>query len=252
MTPSPDVGPPQRLRPGATPGRSRCTPHREGTAVDFAFLFNNFAELTITGLALGAIYALVALGYTMVYGVLQLINFAHSEVFMFGTFAVAWVVVYLPRHRPVRPEPAAHARAAGRRLVAAMLTSAAIALLLERVAYRPLIRQGRAQADHLDLRDRRVVLAGRDHGPARPDRRLVRPPGQPRQLRRPGSQRLLHPGHHRPARRVQRRQLPRHRRRPPGDRCRGADDVRASTSSCAAPVSDAASGRSPRTPSRRP
>ena len=62
--------------------------------MDFAFLFNNFAELTITGLALGAIYGLVALGYTMVYGVLQLINFAHSEVFMFGTFAVAWVVVF--------------------------------------------------------------------------------------------------------------------------------------------------------------
>ena len=63
--------------------------------MDFAFLFNNFFELTITGLALGAIYALVALGYTMVYGVLQLINFAHSEVFMFGTFAVAWVVVFV-------------------------------------------------------------------------------------------------------------------------------------------------------------
>ncbi len=63
--------------------------------VDFAFLFNNFIELTITGLALGAIYGLVALGYTMVYGVLQLINFAHSEVFMFGTFAVAWVVVFV-------------------------------------------------------------------------------------------------------------------------------------------------------------
>ncbi len=63
--------------------------------MDFAFLFNHFAELTITGLALGAIYGLVALGYTMVYGVLQLINFAHSEVFMFGTFAVAWTVVFL-------------------------------------------------------------------------------------------------------------------------------------------------------------
>ena len=41
----------------------------------------------MTGLAQGAIYALVALGYTLVYGVLRLINFAHSEVFMVGTFA---------------------------------------------------------------------------------------------------------------------------------------------------------------------
>ncbi len=63
--------------------------------MDFAFLFDNFVQLTITGLALGAIYGLVALGYTMVYGVLQLINFAHSEVFMFGTFAMAWVVVFV-------------------------------------------------------------------------------------------------------------------------------------------------------------
>src|SRR5213594_3184578 len=42
---------------------------------------------TIFGLRSGAIYAMIALGYTMVYGVLQLLNFAHSEVFMIGTFA---------------------------------------------------------------------------------------------------------------------------------------------------------------------
>ena len=44
----------------------------------------------MTGLEQGAIYALVALGYTLVYGVLRLINFAHSEVFMVGTFAAMW------------------------------------------------------------------------------------------------------------------------------------------------------------------
>ena len=48
---------------------------------------HNFGALTTTGLTQGAIYALVALGYTLVYGVLRLINFAHSEVFMVGTFA---------------------------------------------------------------------------------------------------------------------------------------------------------------------
>ena len=57
------------------------------------FLINNFWALTITGLTLGAVYALVALGYTLVYGVLRLINFAHSEVFMYGTFAALWVVM---------------------------------------------------------------------------------------------------------------------------------------------------------------
>jgi branched-chain amino acid transport system permease protein len=110
--------------------------------VDFGFLFNNFAQLTITGLALGSIYALVALGYTMVYGVLQLINFAHSEVFMFGTFATAWVVMLI--HGPVQVSQSLGGTLGllAVSLVAAMATSGAVALLVERVAYRPLIRRG--------------------------------------------------------------------------------------------------------------
>jgi len=110
--------------------------------LNFAFLFNNFAELTITGLTLGAVYALVALGYTMVYGVLQLINFAHSEVFMFGTFAVAWVVVFFHGTSSVSQSLGSTLGLMAIALVAAMITSALIALLLERVAYRPLINRG--------------------------------------------------------------------------------------------------------------
>jgi len=61
-------------------------------AVNFSGLIHNFGPLTITGLAQGAIIALFALGYTLVYGVLRLINFAHSEVFLLGTYAclVLW------------------------------------------------------------------------------------------------------------------------------------------------------------------
>ncbi len=110
--------------------------------MDFAFLFNNIIELTITGLALGAIYALVALGYTMVYGVLQLINFAHSEVFMYGTFAVAWMMFFLHGSDSITEGLWAAAPLLLAALVAAMALSAAIALLLERVAYRPLIKRG--------------------------------------------------------------------------------------------------------------
>jgi branched-chain amino acid transport system permease protein len=110
--------------------------------MNFAFLFNNFFELTITGLALGAIYGLVALGYTMVYGVLQLINFAHSEVFMFGTFAVAWVVVFFHGTASTSQGLGSTLGILAVALAAAMLTSAAIALLVERTAYRPLIRRG--------------------------------------------------------------------------------------------------------------
>ena len=98
-------------------------------------LLNNFWEFTITGLAFGAIYALIALGYTLVYGVLRLINFAHSEVFMWGSFAAVWALLALGA-----------GKATGFGLVgflvigfaAAMIVSALVALGLEFVAYRPL------------------------------------------------------------------------------------------------------------------
>ena len=101
---------------------------------------HQFFELTISGLVVGSIYALVALGYTMVYGVLQLINFAHSEVFMYGTFATAWVFVLFQRTgvSHIGGEIGYLLIA----LVAAMLVSGGIALLLERVAYRPLLKKG--------------------------------------------------------------------------------------------------------------
>ena len=98
-------------------------------------LIHHFFQLTITGLTLGAVYALVALGYTLVYGVLRLINFAHSEVFMYGTFAAVWVLT------AVGAGKASGAGVLGYLLlgfVAAMVTSALVALGLEFVAYRPL------------------------------------------------------------------------------------------------------------------
>ena len=58
-------------------------------------LGNLFWQLTVDGLAYGAIYALVAVGYTLVYGVLRLINFAHSEIFMLGMFGQYAVLMML-------------------------------------------------------------------------------------------------------------------------------------------------------------
>ncbi|GAB3445855.1 branched-chain amino acid ABC transporter permease [Phycicoccus ginsengisoli] len=98
-------------------------------------LLNHFWELTITGLAFGAVYALVALGYTLVYGVLRLINFAHSEVFSYGGFAATWVLLALGATK------ATGLGVAGFLVVgfaAAMAVSALVALVLEFVAYRPL------------------------------------------------------------------------------------------------------------------
>ncbi|WP_235535997.1 branched-chain amino acid ABC transporter permease [Nocardioides sp. Root190] len=106
--------------------------------LNFEFFFNNLPELTITGLAFGAIYALIALGYTMVYGVLQLINFAHSEVFMYGTFAMLWTIMALGAADANGVHLVAILIAA---LFAAMAMSAVIALGLERIAYRPLIKR---------------------------------------------------------------------------------------------------------------
>ena len=64
---------------------------------------SQFWDLTVAGLAIGAVYALIALGYTLVYGVLQLINFAHSEVFMLGAFGSVFALRPLVGDvRPVR------------------------------------------------------------------------------------------------------------------------------------------------------
>jgi len=56
--------------------------------LDFTFFFNE----VVNGLSLGSVYALIALGYSMVYGILKLLNFAHGEIFMFGAFAAFGVL----------------------------------------------------------------------------------------------------------------------------------------------------------------
>jgi branched-chain amino acid transport system permease protein len=92
-------------------------------------------DLTITGLALGGVYALIALGYTLVYGILRMINFAHSEVFMSGPFTAAFAAEALIAVGWWNRFPLLSLLIVA--LVAAGV-SASIALLLERIAYRPL------------------------------------------------------------------------------------------------------------------
>lgn len=86
----------------------------------------------INGLNLGSIYALIALGYTMVYGVLQLINFAHSEVYMVGAFAS----YYGARQLHLTDHPGWDSFAIT--LVISMVTCSVLGLCIERFAYRPL------------------------------------------------------------------------------------------------------------------
>ncbi|MSR42587.1 MAG: branched-chain amino acid ABC transporter permease [Pedosphaera sp.] len=84
----------------------------------------------VNGLSLGSIYALIALGYTMVYGVLRFINFAHGDVFMLGAFAGLFLYPLAGRQPSIG--------GAVLILVLAMAICAAIGILIERLAYRPL------------------------------------------------------------------------------------------------------------------
>jgi branched-chain amino acid transport system permease protein len=109
--------------------------------MDVELLIGIFPQVLLDGLILGFMYALIALGYTMVYGVLEFINFAHSEIFIVGAFVgveillglkaagwldtLPWVLVLLLI------------------LVAGMVVSGGLAVVVERVAYRPLRRAPR-------------------------------------------------------------------------------------------------------------
>jgi branched-chain amino acid transport system permease protein len=104
--------------------------------MDVELLLGIFPQVLLDGITLGFMYALIALGYTMVYGVLEFINFAHSEIFIFGAFVgvellltfkavgwldvLAWVVVLIVV------------------LLAGMAASGLLAVVVERTAYRPL------------------------------------------------------------------------------------------------------------------
>ena len=92
-------------------------------------------DFLVAGVALGSIYALIALGYSLVYGILLMINFAHGEVFMMGAFASYFVARSLDSAGLLDRSPVLSILIL---LVTATIASMAVAVLLERVAYRPL------------------------------------------------------------------------------------------------------------------
>jgi branched-chain amino acid transport system permease protein len=112
---------------------------------DLDGLRDGFWQLTIDGLSWGAVYALVAVGYTLVFGVLRLINFAHSEIFMLGMFGAYFC---LDQILGFTPSGNAYSKGVlltvcylGVAMLFAMLVSGAAAMGLEAVAYRPLRRR---------------------------------------------------------------------------------------------------------------
>ena len=91
-----------------------------------------FLELLLGGLTRGSIYALIALGYTMVYGIIELINFAHGEIYMIGAFTALIAATVLSLYH--LPLPALLALSLG----AAVIWASAYGYTIERLAYRPL------------------------------------------------------------------------------------------------------------------
>jgi branched-chain amino acid transport system permease protein len=95
-----------------------------------------FFQQLVNGLSLGSIYALIALGYTMVYGVLRLINFAHGDVYMVGAYVGYYV------SRKLRGEEPSLLGAIFVMIVS-MVVCAILGMLIERLAYRPVRREAR-------------------------------------------------------------------------------------------------------------
>ena len=104
--------------------------------MDYELLIGIFPQVLLDGILLGFMYALIALGYTMVYGVLEFINFAHSEIFIFGAFVGVEILLSLQSAGWLARLPWAVVLILV--ILAGMLASGLLAVTIERVAYRPL------------------------------------------------------------------------------------------------------------------
>jgi branched-chain amino acid transport system permease protein len=104
--------------------------------MDYELLIGIFPQVLLDGILLGFMYALIALGYTMVYGVLEFINFAHSEIFIFGAFVGVEILLSLQSAGWLARLPWLVVLVLV--ILAGMLASGLLAVTIERVAYRPL------------------------------------------------------------------------------------------------------------------
>lgn len=105
------------------------------TLIKGAYSGSHWVDFIIFGLAQGSIYALIAMGYTMVYGILRMINFAHSEVFMSGPYTAYFVAAAFYSSDFLDQYPIISLIII---FLVSMGTSTLVAVLLERIAYRPL------------------------------------------------------------------------------------------------------------------
>lgn len=99
------------------------------------FYLQQLPQQLVNGLTLGGVYGLIAIGYSMVYGILMMLNFAHGELYMIGGFTAWWVLWLLTGENGLILNGAA---TVGLMIVGAMLVSGILGILTERLAYRPL------------------------------------------------------------------------------------------------------------------
>jgi branched-chain amino acid transport system permease protein len=103
-----------------------------------------FTQQVVNGLQLGFVYALIALGYTMVYGIVRLINFAHGDVFMVGAFTSYFAIARFGLNTwpsklfPSIPEWLSILIGVATVILLSMITCAVVAFIIERIAYKPL------------------------------------------------------------------------------------------------------------------
>lgn len=95
-------------------------------------------EILIAGIALGSLYAIVALGYTMVYGIIELINFAHGDVFTLGVFIAIPILDRFINQNAASISPLESIIGIGVAMIVAAVVCALLGVIIERVAYRPL------------------------------------------------------------------------------------------------------------------
>lgn len=125
--------------------------------------FDVLLQQLFNGLTLGGMFALVALGYTMVYGILELVNFAHGEIFMVGAFLAMWTLQFL-----LGSGISSVWVALPIALMVSMTGAAILGVVVERVAYRPLRRAPRitillsAIGVSIVLQNAMMLLGGRD------------------------------------------------------------------------------------------
>src|SRR5919204_1238690 len=106
----------------------------------FTLTWHYFFGQLVAGLTLGSLYALIALGYSMIYGILKLLNFAHGDVYMIGSYIGFFVMTSLGG--PLQPSVSVPLMVI-LMFGAAMLGSAVLGVVIERFAYRPLRRAPR-------------------------------------------------------------------------------------------------------------